>query len=244
VSELYVPRLGIELPKRYRDRLVVPSAGVLGAGSRPAYADVVLADSPALYWPLDETAGAATAADLSGNGRTGAKSANAQGSRVGPVSGQTATDLDGAAGAVITSTYNPFVNGVARTFEAWVLRDGTTNDTIFGAAAQFMVRVTGASTVAFDVNTAVGFDSTWTVTLDAAWHHVVVVFNEPGNTVELFVDGVSIASRATTDQWDAPGNFQAGRRAGSDPLDGGLAHLAVYEGALSAARVLAHYEAA
>jgi hypothetical protein len=229
---------------------ILESGSVSGEGSftpspGASYSDEVLADNPTLYWKLNEASGA-VAVDSSGNGRNGTKSGNAQGSRTGPVAGDDATDCDGAAGTVITSTYNPFTNGTVRTFEAWVLRDGISNDGIFGSSAQFMARAEGASTVRFDSDTTGGFDATWAgVTLDTTWHHIVLVFDEPGDTVELFYDGVSQTAKAFTGQWQAtPGNFQVARRGGSDPLDGGLAHVAVYESALSAARILAHYNAA
>jgi len=56
---------------------------------------------------------------------------------------------------------------------------------------------------------------------------------------------VSLGTKTANDSYAAsPGNFQVGRRAASsDPMNGVIDEIAVYESILSAARITAHYNA-
>ncbi len=82
-----------------------------------AYSDLVISKSPLLYWQLDEgTPGTGTAADASGNGRTGTYVASPT-SISGLMPGSTAAvDFNGSS-QWVTSTYNPFATNTSLTFE-------------------------------------------------------------------------------------------------------------------------------
>lgn len=81
------------------------------AGSTPAaltYAQQVLADSPLIYWKLDETSGT-TAADASGNGRDGTIAGSGVTYSASPVLAHGSTSaltFDGSTGRVVSPSIN------------------------------------------------------------------------------------------------------------------------------------------
>jgi hypothetical protein len=214
------------------------------------YSDLILGDSPSLYWRL----GASGTTDQSGNGNNG----TAQGGiTIGGVAGalagdaDTATDFDGSDDR-ITSSYNPFDNGVSRTFECWVYRDASADDDIImggdGAFANAprLLLFSGNTNVVFGPDNGAS-STTWTSAIpgNGVWFHLVLVFAEASDTAELWINGVSKGSNALATQWHASsGNLMVGAYSASvvAPLDGKLDEFAVYESALSAAQILEHYE--
>jgi hypothetical protein len=72
----------------------------------------------------------------------------------------------------------------------------------------------------------------------------VVVADEPADTVEAFYNGVSQGSQSFPTAWTAAvGGFALGHdgAGGGFGWDGRLQEFAIYESALSAATILAHY---
>lgn len=216
--------------------------------SNPTYRSLILADSPSLYWPLDATYGAT---DQSGNGRngTGAGGVSIGGYSGSPISDEsTATDFDNTDDR-ITSTYAAFVNGSVRTFEGWAWRDGSTDtDTLFGATGQspYLDLSSGSQNVVFDpsINDA-GGTVTWTSAWpgNAQWVHWALVFSESADTVSLYINGALVSTQAATQAYNAGvGVFQVAARAAANFFDGKMAHVAVYERALTASEIQSHYQ--
>lgn len=216
-----------------------------------AYSDQILADAPALYWRLEETEGV-TAVDSSGNVRDGEYKSEPTLGLAGPlVEGDKAVGLEAAANERITSNFNPFVIGQSLTLECWAyLVPNATNNRLIGSSGtnRCAISITnGASPVSvnFTADSVEGGLQTWSAALPTeTWTHLVVVFNNAENTVELFVNGVSQGTReAAKDFGAAPGTFQGGT-AGAVPWNGRIDEVAAYEYALSAERVRAHFIAA
>ncbi len=160
---------------------------------------------------------------------------------VGLVDGGLAVELDGT-DDYIDAGYNPFVNGKARTFVGLARADGAAaGDTLFGGAATGAVhpflRVDATSNVTFEMDASGGpAGVTWIGAWPAGVNFWALVVDEPGDTVELFINGESKGVKAVTEAYPAvPGNLKIGARGlAGDPLDGLVLPFAVFLGALSA----------
>jgi hypothetical protein len=250
-------RLGSVTPSRiYRGSNLVWSA----AGA-DAYRAAVMADSPVAYWRLGEGSGT-TMVDDSGNGHVGTYVNNPSLVIAGPVSPQkSATFIAGnLQRAEVTDRSALDITG-AITLEAWVKSSGS-----YSNNRGIISKYTGAGdqrsyALYIDVNGRLGFVITTAGTFASArvlvgtavvgtgWRHVMAVF-QPSTKMELFVDGLSDASISTT--------IPSAIFSGSSPLtvgsqfsldttnlfDGSLAEVALYNTALSPARIAAHYAAA
>lgn len=219
------------------------------------YDQVVLADGPSLFWPSITTT---TATDASGNGRNGTIAGSPTTTVASPVtepSGDTDTglDLDGS-NDYISSSYNPFTNGTARTFEGWAWRDSNgSHDMLFGSAGSGSELVTlnvlgGGNDVNFDPRSDVGaagvnWAGAWPGT--GQWVHWAFIFDEANDTGELFINGVSKGVQAVTDAYGAtPGNFMVGAYQNTQHhFDGKMQKVAVYEYVLTPQQVAFHYDA-
>jgi hypothetical protein len=242
--------------------------------ARADYQSTVLAQSPAGYWRLNETAQPAP------NGTTpnlGSLGSSADGTYVsdpahqlpGPFTGSLAVGFDGSSQYVST----PWVTGLnANTFsfEVWVNpaevpypgsvayvassaelnspRSGwylaQDNGATFGAGSSFVVRMFNQNAA----NPTLQVAAPCTNAL-GSWYHLVLTFD--GTTATLYENGVVAQSQATTNTLN--GGFVANVDA---PLTvgcrsslnffwpGEAAEAATYTSALSAARVSAHYTAA
>lgn len=207
----------------------------------------ILALGPSLYWALDAQTGAT---DLSGNGRngTGTGDITIGGYSDGPLAGtDSATDFDGSDDR-ITSTYNPFQNGTVRTFMGWAWRDTSSSvDVLFAADVSGSVQIkllSGVNTLQFAASTT-GTDWTGAWPGNGQWVHWAIVFNEPADTAALYLNGALVSSQAKTDAYAAsPGNLEVAARVGTtDPFNGKMAHVAVWERGLTADEVRSVYEA-
>lgn len=146
----------------------------------------------------------------------------------------------------------PFVNGAARTFVGVALRDTSTSwDVLLGSngteadEAHGVVSLSiaeNSNDVHFHANTFITA-STWT----DAWPGTDVavfwalVFDEPNNTVELFINGVSKGSQAITAQFSTtPGALTLGIRKNTIfALDGALLPFGVALGKLNTSEIAA-----
>lgn len=209
----------------------------------------ILRTDPALYWPLNSSTGAE---DSSGNNRdgTGQGGITVGGSSLAPSGLNDSTDFDGS-DDYISSTYNPFTNGTTRTFAGWAYRDDSDDaDTLVAsdnATGRFYIRLgSGSNDVQFNSDDAGGaqtFSAAWPG--NAQWVHWAVVFNEATNNVELFINGASVGTVTETSAYGGSvGNFKVGATAtSSNPFDGKIAHVGVWERALTAEEIAAIYEA-
>ena len=222
-----------------------------------SYSSEVLADSPLLYLRLDETSGTtcANAGSLGGNATAvGTVTRNLASAHAGL---GVCCELEG----VGANDYISYPDTAALditgdvTYECWASLDdfsdshilmtknsdagGTTGGYVFFVVLNRNIRVSVGVTTIFQVATA------WPAS--TAWHHVA--FTRVGNLYTIYLDGASIGSTtnaiaiAATPEpflvgvYKLAGGFQQG-------LDGKIDEVAVYNTGLSAARILAHYNAA
>jgi len=203
-----------------------------------------LATKPSLYWRLGEASGT-KAVDLSGNGHDGTyKNGPTLGAGGGIyTSPDTAVQFAAASGHRVDSAYNPFIVGTARTFAGWALQTkNATNLRMIGGNGTNAVylRIEDANNkVDWRANTSVGADVSWSAAWPAAgvWVFFAIVFDDPNDTAELFINGASWGKKTTTDTFGAsPGNFQASQV--SVPWNGSLDEIMVWERALSAGEIM------
>ncbi|MFC6705687.1 signal peptidase I [Flexivirga alba] len=211
------------------------------AGCSPA----VMTDKPYAYYRLAETSGT-TAADASGNGRNGTYSSGVTHNAGGPCS-----DASAAAtftGSEMVSTTQQIALGSTFTEEIWFNTTAPKGGSLIGfantptgSASDPQLSVNSASRLVFAVPTSSG---SVTVTSpgpkkynDGAWHLVVATLSSAG--MQLYVDGVSVASNSsTTTMTSTTGYLQMG-----NGFPGSLSGAAFYNTALSAAQITAHYNA-
>jgi hypothetical protein len=208
-----------------------------------SYESVVLADEPSLYWRL----GKEGASDTSGHARTGT---GVGGINIGASVGALANDEDASttfdgSNDKITSTYAPFTAGSVRTIEGWGYRASTgAIHTLFGGSLGTGPRLTlasGSQEVIWTANAAVS--ASWPGAWPGVnqWVHWAIIFDDPANSAELFINGVSQGVRAAEDTYTSPGNIQLGAYALAAFFNGKLDEFAVYEKRLSPERIFAHY---
>jgi len=204
------------------------------------YRATVLADNPVGYYPLDETTGT-TAFDIAGtnhgtyNGGVLLDQAGALGS------GAPSPAFDGASGYV--QLPGNWGGGTAVTVEAWVFVDNPNGtQAIIAATTADFVHLQAGGFCELHID---GGQQNISGVPDAppAWHHVALVVTS-GNS-RLYVDGVQTASNASAfTAIDLASSVRIG--AGQSPgrfLNGRIDEVAIYNFALSPARISAHYAA-
>jgi RHS repeat-associated protein len=217
-----------------------------------SYRSAVLANSPAGFWQLGDATGAASAADVSGNGLAATYGGNVSYGQSGALAG----DPDTAVGFDGLSTYLEAPDATALdpsggvSVEAWVKTSATTGvlvDKPFVAGQKKSYglelssgKAEGEVYVGTTAFTAVGTSAV----NDGKWHQVVMAFD--GASLRLYVDG---ALQTTT---TAAGSLQyaalpleIGRFDGSagQYFQGSLDDVAVYPAALTGSQVSGDYHA-
>lgn len=217
-----------------------------------SYESAVLADSPSLLWPLNETSGT-TAADASGNGNigtyTGGYTLN-QGP--GPSMGGGAVLLNGSSG-YIQSSYNPALAAVSA--ECWVNLNGLSqganpgfiSNNPYAGSYGLNLYSNGPGDV-FVTSYANGTSANYTyagATPASGWFYVATTWD--GTTFRLYFNGSQIAAGALSGAFVPNTNFVAGTEAwmpSGSFMNGLIAWVAIYPTALSATQVAKHYDAA
>ncbi|WP_054564793.1 LamG-like jellyroll fold domain-containing protein [Frankia sp. R43] len=235
---------------------------VTGAGPAPtsAYARTVLADGPANYWRLGETAGTTTSRDLAGGADLRLGSTVTRGTP-----GAIAGDADTASTFSGTSTgfgATPTAVTAPATFsaEAWFNTTSTRGGKLLGfggsnTGTSFSydrhVYLTNAGRVTFGVNPG-GFRTITSAGAynDGRWHHVVATLSSAG--MSLYVDGAQVGQDpATTSAQAFSGYWRVGGdalgfwpdRPTSNFLAGAIDEVAIYPTALTPAQVQRHNQA-
>jgi hypothetical protein len=217
-----------------------------------SYSSEVLADSPYLYWRLGESSGT-TAADASGNGRTGTYSGGYTLGTTGLITGDsnTAVTFNGTTALV---TASDTADLTAFTIEAWIKAgSGTTGgiagrDSTVDASRIFYIDMNGTKpeVVVFKNGTTVGSVLGPTAVNDNVRHHIVGTYD--GTITRLYVDGVQVGTPSTTVSGALPTANTAfvvgGRRSGAAEFNGVIDEVAYYTTALPSTRIAAHYAAA
>ena len=157
--------------------------------------------------------------------------------------------LLGTEGRVILPDSELLAFDGALTIETWIRTTQTATASLFQGYDPeaphhgYGLRIS-AGLLGFYTDTGGWIDATGPEVNDGAWHHVVARYD--GLELVLFVDGVAVLTEATT-----PPTAWRGRRsigavaveAGEEAFNGNVDELAVYDFALPAFRVLAHYGA-
>ena len=222
------------------------------AAWRRGYREEVLADKPRAFWRLGETPGQSAAADASGNGQSGSYYGGATVGVAGAVADpDLATAFDGTDDYVFIPDSPALAVTGSVTVEAWVKTPGFTRawQAIAGKGdtSYHLQRYSTSRSAMF----AVAYNGTWysaigsAVIDDGAWHHVVGVYDQPSQTLRLYVDGKQdgyvargpAGVNATTYPFGIGENTQARGRYWSGSID----EVAVYPSALTAERVRIHH---
>jgi hypothetical protein len=239
------------------------SAGETAGGNTKLIEDQVMLDSPMAYYKLDEPNITSTLKDSSGNSRDGSWIAGSNGyPTFGNASLLTSDptgnspDWNGNSSGYANVPYGSWMDTSTGTLEGW----WKSNTNCCNQYRFFGRYTSGANAWMYmDLDALNGHARVYarisgTVRQVAAssptlWgggtHHIVGTYD--GTDLKLYIDGLERA----TGNWPgtlntSPLDFQIGRRndgASSKP-DGRLDNIAVYDHALSAARVLDHYNAA
>lgn len=235
----------------------MPSRSGIVASSYTAvatgYAAEVLADSPAGYWKLNESA--FNLADSSGNGLTITSGSSSgtytiAGGQTTPM-GETSNVYNDGDTAVVMTTANtrPY------TLECWFYPTSNAGGCIIqrgnsGAADGMGVGIGGSDhtfgTDGLEVIVLIS-NVAWRPTGYSlpslnAWYHIVVVDNS--TDLRVYVNGTLEATLATTAPITAGNEMHIGRiNAGGYYIVGSICQVAVYSSALSSTRVSAHYAA-
>lgn len=226
-----------------------------------AYPDEVLADSPWLYWRLNEPSGIA-AVDSSGNGRYGTYNGGPTLSQAGLITEGTSVLFDASNDFLLSDS--AIFNSSTATIEVWFYYDGTpapagTLSLIAGCqqgdgtgVGDKLVTIdengNGAFYV-FDGSPQLAIGST---VLDVGIHHFVGVIDDPANTAYIYVDGVLDGTTGATGSFAtyvSPNVIVGGDSSakgspptGPDRKAGRRDEFAIYTTALSPARILEHYQ--
>jgi len=226
-----------------------PLTGSTYTGMSP-YQTSVLSHSPYLYWTFDELPGATTAADASGNGRTGTYQAGATLGQPGnlPYGNDYSITVNGT--GVTSSAIMPS-GGSARSVEWWW--KGTTQSN--GAGAMLGWGSTAGNGL-FDLQVYSGYilihgwgsgNDAPTNTLNAPndldgnWHHYALIYD--GTTFTLVYDGTVQGTWSHTYNTVATG-LRVGAGYDGTGVAGTINEVAVFNTALTVAQVQADYNAA
>ena len=226
---------------------------VVASGGSGGYAAEVLADGPVLYWRLDETAGI-TAMDASGHNHHGTYNGTLQFGQPGAIVGDTDTAVSFEGGAIDAGGIFDFAGTEPYTLEAWIRP--TTIDTVYrhvfnkdstdgNGRQQYGMFVRSSSGLGFErFVDSTGFNIVTGSPPLNVYTHVVGTYD--GTKLQLFVNALSVGtvndSRSAASK-DAP-FFVGTKYIDVGAFVGDIDEVAVYDKALSAERVQAHYDAA
>jgi serine protease AprX len=219
------------------------------------YRAAVLGDGPLGYWRLGE-AGGTTAADASGNGRSGAYTGGFTLGATDALSADPdgAAAFDGVSGVVTVPGIGDGAVASGFTLEAWVRAEGRQTDrgiagkwgyhwSTGGGGILLWLDVAGNYGLAVTSDHA-NYLSTTVAPTPGKWEHVVGTWD--GATLSLYLNGTLLASRPFAGN---PGSHSAEFQLGgygvnaARYLNGALDEVALYGRALSAPEVQEHHAA-
>ncbi len=233
-----------------------PTPTPVGTSAVSSYQSAVLADNPVSYWRLGELSGTTAADSVDGNPGTikGGVTLGAAGALVGD--SDTAMTFNGSYAYInITDNANLNITGDF-TLEAWAKLaslDGVSRAVVHKGGTsgystwQYRLSVTSGNVWRGTVYIGgKSFDVTdsGTPTLNG-WDYLVLT--RSGSTPTLYVNGVSVATGTANGALNSGTGILAIGRTGSSSshyFNGSIDEVAIYGAALSASRILAHYNAA
>ncbi len=217
-----------------------------------AYKLSVLADSPVSYWRLSESSGTTAVDDMGVHNGTYVASPTL--GATGRFPNNTAVTFNGSTQYVETGDLSLF-EGTNCSYEFWAKTTNANALTTFsegntgnGTPFTRFRLCNGGGTARFDYRNDAGGTGTLDGTLitsDGLYHHLVVT--KASTSIILYIDGLAQGSPLTfsgalTLNRSVAGCF--GRTGQGEFFDGTIDELAVYNTALSPARVAAHFAAA
>lgn len=214
------------------------------------YLKQVLKSSPLLYWRLGESAGATTAKDASGHGRTATYGSGITLGIAGALSGDsdTAAAFNDTSNAVVSSNgYLPnSTPGASRTFMGWAYRlSGSSDDDSILTMRNGVFAPTSLKIVFGGQNVSLG-SGTWAAAWPGynQWVHWALTYNDSTRVAELFINGVSKGTQTlTTNLFGTSANtFQLGTFS-TGFWNGDQDEFAVFGSILSATTITAIYNA-
>jgi len=228
--------------------------GLAEFGARP-YREVVLADRPVGYWRLDETSGT-VAHDSSGNDNNGTITGGVTLGVPGALaSADTAMAFDGAGKIATPATMQ------SRSFsaECWVNVDPSVpsnnyprflGTAAFEGLSGWYIGSNGNGVNGYYIAVESGVTSPYWYQANSGdetagvYHHVVGTYDYASNNLSLYVDGALTAHMAPASVAAISSTaLVLGAHPGGDNLTGSLDEVAIYDYALTAAQVAAHYAA-
>lgn len=237
------------------------SLTVLATTSNSAYADAVIADRPIAYWRLNEQSGTWAHDSVGGkNGQYRGVTLGAAGYnpldkdtsvRFGPSRNSRVSDIpvDFATPDSAAFTVEAWVKGNAQTSDAGILTKGT------GSGGEQFTLDTGGNNHAFRffVRDSGGGAklASGNIKPNGTWQHLAGVCDQANGLVTLYVNGVPNASGSITagdgllssNNPLSIGSRQSGSGVYDFQFDGWIDEAAIYNRALPAARIAAHYAA-
>jgi hypothetical protein len=215
-----------------------------------SYSKVIVADGPRAYWRLGDAAGKPMADAMAAfPGRY--VNSPVVGS-AGAISGDsdTAVDFNGTS-SYATVPFNSALNSSAFSFEAWV-RPASASGTYRAVASNrswpkgWIIYINPSNAWSFWLNSGTTMlQVNGPAIVSGSWTHVAATFD--GANATLYVNGVKVAARAVSSfNANATTAFMIGKGQPGDGyyFPGRVDEAAVYDRALSADRILAHFQAA
>ncbi len=217
------------------------------------YPSAVLADSPVAYWRLGEASGVTAADEVGSNVGTyqNTPTLGVTGALLGD--SNTAVRLDGATEYISVADNATIDQGNGPlSWELWVKLGALVVGS--GTGARLMIKGDGAPTLQIaDADGSVlwyanGVDlavhSSVAINDTTTWHHIVGTKN--GTTWKLYIDGDdATVTDGTPSTSSTASALEFGRHSsGVQQLNGSLDEIAIYNVALTAGQVAAHYSAA
>ena len=239
---------------------------VVDTSSAADYPSTVLGLNPAAYYRLNETA-SPVAPDLAANGGSLGAAANAfyigtpGGTYTHPINTGLIGNMDAAASfanGYVAASFTTNFNSRVFSAETWFYPNtgvsgcALSSVDFFAAGRTGFLLYYGAGVAGFDwdLRMYIGVSTvtaaliqTNTGSASGNWYHVVLASD--GTNVNLYVNGASVGSRPLLASYlpaSAANLTMNGRSDGSFVLAGMAARVAYYPTALSAAKVLAHYQ--
>jgi len=228
------------------------------SGINWAYASKIIGYSPIAYWPLWE-AGGSTAEDQSGNSYNGTYHDVALANAVGP-DGDDVPYFDGSDDVVdiYSAGLNTAFDGAEGTIIGWAKVNATTRWTdgadrmciqLWSDSANFLRASKEYRANRFYFHYVAGGtveNITITSFSPTTWFHWAMTWSKTANEVKAYLSGAQAGSTQTTlGTWATPGDLDSdatviGARAIATPINewwGWLAHIAVFDSALSGAAI-------
>ncbi|MGD0608859.1 MAG: LamG-like jellyroll fold domain-containing protein, partial [Streptosporangiaceae bacterium] len=226
------------------------SSPVTPTGSAATYVGAVLRNSPAVFYRLDEPAGATVMADSSGHAADGGYSGQQTLGALAPLASDQATSTGYTTCCGGLGTGQPALPryASARTVQAWInTTDATTNQAVAGwgdttTDESFIVSVSAQSINVDGWNDYLSFPVARP--LDTGqWHLLTVTFD--GANVTAYLDGQleGTAPFAGIPNTQDPSGIELAGFPGYNFFQGDMADVAVYPSALSAATVASAFAA-